>query len=297
VNVLLTGATGLIGRATAAALSEAHHVIAMSRQGRGDVQGDLLDAPSLIAAVAGAVVVVHAAGKVGATGRRETFFAVNVAGTQRLVQAAHDAGVRRLIYVSTLRVLGLRPEHGADEDAPYVETGDAYGDSKVAAERWLREQNDLDVVIVRPGYVFGRGDRHFLPALCEALTDRKLRLVGDGDNRIDPMFAPDVGRLIAVSLALPAGTVLNLLPSDPVTARELTDAICSLTSLPRPRSTSPRTAELALENWSQGASSGARYDIMALDRRLDRSRLERMLGPAPTTALPAALRATLTTDG
>jgi nucleoside-diphosphate-sugar epimerase len=118
-------------------------------------------------ALAGASVVVHLAARVHIM--RETasdalaeFRRVNVAGTERLARMAASAGVRRLVYVSSIKVNGeateARPFSASDEPCPL----DPYGMSKWEAEQVLAHigaQSPLEIVIVRPPLVYGPGVR------------------------------------------------------------------------------------------------------------------------------------------
>ena len=175
MKVLVTGATGLVGANVARALLAANHTVRVgvrptsNRRGVEDLEVEevllaLEDEASDRAAMEDCEVVIHAAAAVwiGRTGR-ETLERVNVEGTRTICRAAADAGVRRLVHVSSVDALGLRTlEEPADEAcAPNMAWLDcAYVDTKLAAERvvlqWCSE--GLDAVIVNPGYMIGPWD-------------------------------------------------------------------------------------------------------------------------------------------
>ncbi|HEY0190028.1 MAG TPA: NAD-dependent epimerase/dehydratase family protein, partial [Kofleriaceae bacterium] len=126
------------------------------------IEGDLLDAASLTAAVSGIDVVVHCAAFFrGATD--EQAHAVNELGTQHLAKAARAAAVRRFIFTSTGLVYGARGGRVAGEDDDCAPTA-AYPVSKLAAERFLLAVDGLDVRVLRLPFVYGDGDAHIAEA-------------------------------------------------------------------------------------------------------------------------------------
>jgi nucleoside-diphosphate-sugar epimerase len=174
MNILITGATGKVGSRLAKRLAQrGDHVRALVRDAaRADklreagielVQGDLLDAGSLTAAVRGVEAVVHCAAFFrGAT--PEQAHAVNDLGTQHLARAARAASVRRFIFTSTGLVYGSNGGRLACEDDPCAPTA-AYPVSKLAAERFLLAIDDLDVRVLRLPFVYGDGDPHIEEAV------------------------------------------------------------------------------------------------------------------------------------
>lgn len=169
MNILMTGATGKVGSRLAKRLvAHGHSVRALVRdpsraaelvdQGITLVTGDLLEAASLPAAVAGVDVVVHCAAFFrGAT--PEEAHAVNERGTRHLALRARDAAVPRFLFMSTGLVYGPNGGTLAHEDDACAPV-DAYPRSKLAAERMLLEIEDLEVGILRLPFVYGDGDPH-----------------------------------------------------------------------------------------------------------------------------------------
>jgi len=169
MTILVTGATGKVGsRLTRHLAQRGDHVRALVRDParaadlRAEhielVQGDLLDADSLAAAVRAVDAVVHCAAFFrGAT--EEQAHAVNDLGTQHLASAALAASVHRFIFTSTGLVYGPNGGRLAREDDPCTPTA-AYPVSKLAAERFLLALEDLDVRVLRLPFVYGDGDPH-----------------------------------------------------------------------------------------------------------------------------------------
>jgi UDP-glucose 4-epimerase len=169
MKVLVTGATGKVGSRLAKRLAErSSRVLALVRDperaadllgvGIELVQGDLLDANSLVPAVRGVDAVVHCAAFFrGATA--EQAHAVNDLGTQHLANAARDAAVKRFVFTSTGLVYGPKAGRTAREDDPCAPL-DGYPLSKLAAERFLLGLQGLDVRVLRLPFIYGDGDPH-----------------------------------------------------------------------------------------------------------------------------------------
>jgi nucleoside-diphosphate-sugar epimerase len=169
MKILVTGATGKVGSRLAKRLAQRGDRVralvrdparaADLRDARIElVQGDLLDADSLAAAVRGVDAVVHCAAFFrGAT--PEQAHAVNDLGSQRLGSAARAASVTRFVFTSTGLVYGPTGGRLAREDDPCAPTA-AYPVSKLAAERFLLAMDGLDVRVLRLPFVYGDGDPH-----------------------------------------------------------------------------------------------------------------------------------------
>ncbi len=173
-RILVTGATGFVGRAVCPALTAAgHSVRATVRRAAANVPGadDVTVVPDIGPdtdwrhAMADIDAVVHLAARVHAMGESGDSAAlahhhVNADGTRRLAQAAAQAGVRRLLFLSSIKVNGEatpgRPFRETDVPAP----DDAYAAAKWAAEQALADtaaHTALETVILRPPLVYGPG--------------------------------------------------------------------------------------------------------------------------------------------
>jgi nucleoside-diphosphate-sugar epimerase len=189
MTALVTGATGFLGRSIVQRLLRAGiEVRALVRPGRAancpgaePVTGDICDEASVAAAVRGVEWVIHAAAKVETTGPWEAFAEANVRGTRRVIRAAHAAGVRRIIHISSLSVYAV-PHDGVTitEDSPYESESDArglYSRSKLAADRLalFEAQRGAPVTVLRPGLLYGPGKRP--PLARQSFSVNGLKLI------------------------------------------------------------------------------------------------------------------------
>lgn len=174
LTVMVTGANGFVGRALLERLGRepGYRPLAGVRDASGEVAatvrrlGDLAHLPAEPALLAGVDVVVHCAARVHVM--RETssdpladFRAVNVHGSLQLARAAAAAGVRRFIYLSTVKVHGVVTSAGQPftADSPLCPL-DPYARSKQEAEQALRvlaQESGMELVIIRPPLVYGPG--------------------------------------------------------------------------------------------------------------------------------------------
>ena len=230
-TVAVTGATGFIGRhVTADLIARGFGVRAIVRPestheaaaGAESVRVPL-EAAALCEAFAGADTVVHLAGIVSAL-QPSAYSAVNVVGTRAVARAAHAAGAR-LVHISSLAAAG--PASAAsprrEDDPPSPRT--PYGCSKLEGEQVVMATHGLRWMILRPGVVYGPGDRALLP-LFKLAERGLLPLVGRADAAYTFVHVRDVVRTIAAAIeAADDGEILFVGHSHPVTAREILDVI------------------------------------------------------------------------
>lgn len=262
MSTLVTGATGFIGGHLARALLrrgvEVRALVRnedkarpLRKDGIQLVKGDLGEAETLREAVQGADTVYHCAAMVGdwldpAEARR-----VNVEGTRNLIAACATAGVRRVLYISSLAVLGSRHHFGTDESAPYAYTGDVYSDSKIDSERVVIEavqRGTIEAVILRPGYVYGPGDRQVLPRLLENLAARRFAYIGDGSKQLNNLYIEDLEQAAFLAEGKPeaVGQAYNLTDGTQTRLDEFVTFISEYLGIPAPtRRVPPAAAWLA----------------------------------------------------
>ena len=183
MRVLVTGATGFVGTAMVERLVRDGRYVTRAAVRRADnlavpnvevEMGDLAPGTNWTPALADVTAVVHLAARVHIM--RETdanpidaFRRTNVVGTLELARQAADSGVKRFVYLSSIKVNGESGTY-TESDSPRPE--DAYGISKLEAEEGLRElaaRTGMAVVIVRPPLVYGPGVRANFRALTKAI--------------------------------------------------------------------------------------------------------------------------------
>lgn len=229
-RVFVTGATGFIGGAVALRLAaEGARVTGLARDparagflseaGVEVVQGDIGDPERLRAQVAGAEVVFHLAALAGvATHARMA--AVNIWGTDNVLQAARDAGVARFVHVSTISVYGYTRRGVVDETARLHPIGEGYGDTKAIGER-LALRSGLPATVVRPAQVYGPRSQPWTVRLID-LTRWFVPLVDGGRGTCHPIYIDDIVDLLVLAAHHPdaPGQVFNGSPDPPPTWRD-----------------------------------------------------------------------------
>jgi dihydroflavonol-4-reductase len=196
VKVFVTGGTGFIGGEIVRQLrARGEEVVCLARSPeKGEavaalgcelVAGDLSDAEALRQGMSGCDAVVHAAAmyEVGIPAKqRPAMWEANVAGTERVMEAALKAKVAKIVYVSTVGVFGNTHEKIVDEsyEHPGREFTSYYEETKLEAHKIVKRmiaERDLPAIIVQPGGVYGPGDTSQVADLLEEFFAGKLPLL------------------------------------------------------------------------------------------------------------------------
>lgn len=232
--ILVTGATGFVGSAVVRRLlaDDAHgRVVVAVRRGElswpeGVIQvqtGDLAPSTDWSAALNGVSGVVHCAARVHvmqdtATDPLDEYRRVNVQGTLNLARQATAAGVRRFVFVSSIKANGEATQPGHPFTADDVPAPlDSYGVSKVEAEQGLRELADstgMEVVIVRPPLVYGPGVKANFAATMRWLARGVPLPLGRIQNARSMVARDNLVDLLVTCLRHPAAAGQTFLVSD-----------------------------------------------------------------------------------
>jgi nucleoside-diphosphate-sugar epimerase len=260
MKILVTGGGGFLGQALCRGLVERGHEITSFNRGRypeldrfgvRQVQGDLADGEAVRRAFAGQEAIFHNAAKAGAWGSYASYYQANVVGTENVITACRIQGVGRLVYTSTPSVThrATHPvEGGTAESVPYGEGFKApYAATKAIAERAVLAANDaaLATIALRPRLIWGPGDHQLLPRLVERAKTGRLRLVGDGTNRIDTTYIDNAAQAhfdafdrLAPGAAC-AGRAYFISNGEPKPAREIVNALLAAAGAPPVTKTVP----------------------------------------------------------
>lgn len=259
MKVLVTGASGLLGREVAGQLvRRGYDVTTFQRRPSGvdgatDRCGSLTEDSAVRGAVQGAEAVIHLAAKVSFTGRPAEFDEVNVQGTRRLLLAAREAGVRDLVFVSSpsvansgAAIAGL----GAEPADPEHAHGD-YSRTKAQAEllALAADAPDFRVAAVRPHVVWGPGDTQLVERVLARAARHRLPLLDAGAALIDTTYVDNAAAAIVAALARMEhihGRALVVTNGEPRPVGELIAGICAAGGVPAPSWSVPgRVARMA----------------------------------------------------
>jgi NADH dehydrogenase len=195
MKILLTGGTGVIGTSAVAELHRAGHAIrVLTRHAErdriwwpGGVEawtGDISDADSIRGSGDGCDAVIHVAGIIKEEPPAVTFQSVNIEGTRYVTMEAERAGIRKLVYVSSL---------GAERG------GSDYHRSKSVAEEVVHSFS-RDWLILRPGAVYGPGDDHLSVLLRMVQTLPVVPTIGGGEQKFQPIWHEDFARTLRAAV-------------------------------------------------------------------------------------------------
>ncbi len=198
----------------------------------------------------GADVLVHAAAALPIQVTREAIRSVNVEGTAVTLGAALEAGVGRVVLISSTAVSGVPERHPIDEHDPLVGVGH-YGASKIEAERLCAAfgRRGLETVIVRPKTFLGPERLGVFEILFDWIREgRRIPVLGDGSNRYQLLAVEDLVEAVVRCFAAPvAGMALNVGAGRFGTVRKDLEALAlHAGSGSRLRPVPARPAELAL---------------------------------------------------
>ena len=230
--ILLSGGSGFVGRAVWGAL-KIHGSVRLAL--RGPSAAEFTDGAEAVrvslspdqdwsSALVGVSVVIHCAARVHVMNEEATdplaeFRRVNVEGTLCLARQAATAGVRRFLFVSSIKVNGESSQlgHPFTADQPSA-PGDPYGVSKCEAEdslRALSQDSGMEVVIIRPPLVYGPGVKaNFLAMMRWLWRGIPLPLGGITENRRSLVFLENLVDLIITCIDHPAAANQTFLVSD-----------------------------------------------------------------------------------
>lgn len=256
--IVITGASGLIGRALVKRLSQDNHDLRLQVRKRSKLSPDItaincqireLDFEScsdnsISSLLQGADTVIHAAGLVhnpdAAYGEYEL---LNVRATEQLATIAAKSGIKNFVFLSTSAVYGHGPFENVPEAGP-LNAESPYAVSKLRCEQFLKNHNSFDrTIVIRPALVFGEGDRGNLISLIKQINTGKYFNIGGNQAQKSLIYAGDVAEAIALLLkkSPPGYHEYNVANPQTISVTELSNEIAAclkkdgkLVSLPEP---------------------------------------------------------------
>jgi nucleoside-diphosphate-sugar epimerase len=243
-TVLVTGAGGYTGYALVRHLRSCGRKVRalirrrcqaedLARLGAHVVVGDIRDVETVRESVAGIHTVYHLAAVFRRAGVPDSEYrSVHVDATRTLIEYSAAAGVRRFLHCSTVGVHGdVDRSAPATEDAPLI-PGDIYQQTKLEGEQVAREtaaRTGLPLTVVRPGPIYGPGDRRLLK-LIGGVAKRRFVLVGDGSPRFQMVYVEDLakGIRLAAETRGAVGRTYIITGSEAPTLNELVEEIAEV---------------------------------------------------------------------
>lgn len=245
-RAFVTGGSGFIGSHLIDALLEkgwqvcalAHRRPLLQESRIVTVRGGITDAALLKEGMRECDVLFHLASALGGSriGRHE-FLATNARGTEAVLEAAREAGVRRVVHCSSAGVFGSVRNGDIADETYQPNPIQVYDQTKFEGEKIASRfaERGMDIVIVRPGWAYGPRDRRTFK-LIRAIHDRRFVLAGKGSARQTPVYVGDLvaGMRLACELGQ-KGEVYHLAGREIMTAKEIAMVVAGAcgTKIPR----------------------------------------------------------------
>lgn len=191
-------------------------------------RGDIRDLDAVRRACQGAVSVHHNVAQVALAKDRHPLESVNIHGTRNLLQAALEAGVKKIIYTSSSAVFGAPKSNPVSERTPPA-PAEAYGRAKHEGEKLCHEfaRRGLDITIIRPATILGHGRLGIFQILFEWIREgANVPVLGSGDNVYQFVHAHDLAQACILASERPGAAVYNCGAERFGTMREALEALC-----------------------------------------------------------------------
>ncbi len=213
MNILVTGATGFIGRHLVGRLSQCneHAIFCLIRNPKKEdiikhfgvkfIYADITDTASLDKILNYKIEAIFHCAAFVEDKNLQLLHKTNVIGTKSICEAGMKFKVRRFVYVSSIAVISGNDEIPLHEDMLYKATN-AYGESKIEAEKIVFQfrEKGLPAVVIRPPMVYGEDEPHMMKLLLSLLKHRLLPLLSNGGNKFHLVYVENVVELMIFSL-------------------------------------------------------------------------------------------------
>ncbi len=314
MKILITGATGFIGRNLVAKLIQQNFDVTALVRRTSEVKelpkelrlidGDMCDSRSVDDSVQGMDVVIHLAAYFDFYPKdKKRLYQVNVEGTKNLVTACIKASISRLIYISTAEVIGPVENPPGTEDSPLRPQFD-YSKSKMKAEEIVRAsslETELEHVILRPTGVIGEGELYTVFETIEAVNEGTIPMLpGDGEKTLMYTYIEDVvsGIISVIDSKAAKNQTIILCPDEGMTYNELFTFLGVKLGVDPPQRKVPTTlAKFGIGLMSPFKNRGKttflwhRQSVQSMDeeRWYSNDKAKRLLGWIPKTTMQDGL--------
>lgn len=251
MNIFITGVNGFIGSSLARYLVEMGHQISGSVRNSSDLSflddlktniftGTIDDRDFLDTCFQNQDIIFHVAGLASDWGTKRAYYKTNVIGTINVARAALNAGVKRLVFVSSTAVYGLMGYRHRNEKDPRPTKNFPYAETKRAAEEWLKSfaiENNFPVTIVQPANVFGPNDRTFFIKFADGLKKGMVRFINQGNAWTCPTYIDNLTQALWLAATHKDATGETFIISDglEINWRQFVEKICREMEVPEPR--------------------------------------------------------------
>lgn len=292
-TVLVTGAAGRIGSLLCARLAAKGYAIRAFVQKKGSIggrdiveyEGDVLDVESINAAAKGVDAIVHLAAIIDSSAPKNILFDVNVQGTKNVLAAAPDGC--KFVYASSVSVYGRSLPPIANENTP-AKPSTLYGMSKYLAEAAVLCAADrLQVASLQFGVVYGKGFEEGYFAVFKRLQKGKMKIIGDGENKIPFVHVQDVVDAIVSALGKKTPSKIYLIVGEGKTQKELLELAAKELGAEPPTSHLDKKTAFMLAKMNDffskiaGRKSSLNFDAIEMvssHRAFDTARAQKELG-------------------
>ena len=248
MKIIITGATGFIGRNIAEKLyEEGMEVITTGRslqvgkelekKGIKFIKADITDMDELKKKFSTVDCLIHCAARAGDWGSYKEYYAPNVLGTENVIIACKIHNIKKIIFISSPSIYYTGEDrYNVSEDEPIPEKQFHYSRTKLIAEKRFMElqQDGFKVIILRPRAVYGKYDNIFVPRILR-MSEKRIPLINEGKALIDITYIDNLVNAIKCCLSVPENAwneAYNISNGDPISVRDWFSQIMEIFNRP-----------------------------------------------------------------